>query len=223
VRVHGLSSSLLRKSDSSGNAYPHGRAHAQSPGHPVRFAYYALANRISLYKQVYMMSWAKPCSIAHVQYHMDTQSAASRDGLCTTTMCNIELFDYAQQRKIRVDSTRLYLAQSRNHRLQENPSRVRLVFNQAQSSQCSSLRPRSISPDRGKETTLLLTPRQTKEIPHSFTTLQHKVNTFLHNLGNYFSREPTYSVRSWGAQAHLYCSYQPTKQQKRSKPCLPFC
>jgi hypothetical protein len=74
VRVHGLSSSLLRKSDSSGNAYPQGRAHAQSPGHPVRFAYYALANRISLYKHVSMMRWAKPCSTSHVQYHMTLEA-----------------------------------------------------------------------------------------------------------------------------------------------------
>src|SRR6478736_5723514 len=100
-QVHGLSSSLLRKSDSSGNAYPQGRAHAQSPGHPVRFAYYALANHISLYEHVYMMRRAKPCSTSHVQYNMDTRSAASKDDLSATTMCNIEQFDNAQPSKIR--------------------------------------------------------------------------------------------------------------------------
>ena len=55
-----------------------------------------LANHISLYEHVYMMRRAKPCSSLHVQYHMDTRSAASRDDLCTTTLCNVELFDVAQ-------------------------------------------------------------------------------------------------------------------------------
>ena len=42
------------------------------------------------------MRRAKPCSTLHVQYNMDTRSAASRDDLCTTTLCNVELFDVAQ-------------------------------------------------------------------------------------------------------------------------------
>jgi hypothetical protein len=55
------------------------------------------------------------------------------------------------------------------------------------------------------------TYKTTKEIPHSFTTVK------------YISREPTYLLRSWEAQAHLYHSlgYLLSKH-KRSKPCLLF-
>ena len=45
------------------------------------------------------MRRAKPCSTSHVQYNMDTRSAASKDDLYTTTLCNVELFDVAQHAK----------------------------------------------------------------------------------------------------------------------------
>jgi hypothetical protein len=38
----------------------------------------------------------------------------------------------------------------------------------------------------------------------------------------YIPREPTYSLGSWGAQEHLYCSDNLLSMQKRSKLCLPF-
>jgi hypothetical protein len=49
-----------------------------------------------------------------------------------------------------------------------------------------------------------------KEIPHSFTIV------------NYIPGEPTYSLRSWGAQEHLYSSDILLSMQNRSKPFLLF-
>jgi hypothetical protein len=98
---------------------------------------------------------------------------------------------------------------------------VPVRLNLAQSSQCSSLRPRSwfLLTGKRKQTLLTSRARQTrkymiplqntnKEIPHSFTTL------------NYIPHEPTYSPGSWGAQEHLYSSEILLSMQKRSKPCL---
>jgi hypothetical protein len=57
----------------------------------------------------------------------------------------------------------------------------------------------------------ILHPKPDKqEIQHSLTTL------------NYIPREPIYSLGSWGAQKHLYCSDNLLSMQKRSKPCLLF-
>jgi hypothetical protein len=81
--------------------------------------------------------------------------------------------------------------------------------------------PNLIAPDRGKETDIVHHVRDNKgiqhpllntnkEIPHSFTIL------------NDIPREPTYSLGSWGAQEHLYCSDNLLSMQKSSKPCLLF-
>src|SRR6478609_7028964 len=102
-----------------------------------------------------------------------------------------------------------------------NLSRVPVRLNLAQSSQCSSLPPRSWFLLTGERTqTLHIMCETTREyiISHQ---LQTRNTTFLNHL-NYIPREPTYSLGSWGAQEHLYRSDNLLSMQKRSKPCLLF-
>src|SRR6476646_9681561 len=74
----------------------------------------------------------------------------------------------------------------------------------------------------GRKDTLTRHVETTKEIQHSLTTLQQRKYHIPLQRVNYIPREPTYSLGSWGAQAHLYCLGYLLHKQKRSKPSLLF-
>jgi hypothetical protein len=168
------------------------------------------ANHMKLYEHIYMMRLANRSAL-RVRYNTATQrsAASKKDALHTTT----------QDAPSRGQS---HLENTHNHRLRVTAeSAVRL--NQAQSSQCSSVRPRSIFLTGKRKRTLLCHVRDNKgntTFLYNFTTKE--IPNFF--ILNYISREPTYSLRSWGAQGHLYSSgYLLSKSCAPSRACFSAC